>query len=298
MLPGRALARAIVLGLLVWSSVVAAEVVVERLAIQQPRTFGYQIGDKFARTISLRLRKPYHLTADALPAPGRLTEWLAIEAPQVVQKNGSAATQYEIRLTYQLVNINPRLLDLAVPPHLLRYTDGQETLKVLIPATRISASLLHQGTDGDLQPDRQPWPLRFPVRKPILLGSLFLSSLLGVAYLYWGAPLLTEPRPFMAASRKIRRARQQPGANHPREALQIIHQAFNETAGKTVFADTLGDFFESHAQFSPARQPITDFFLRSRKVFYAEEMGGDEQESLREITAFVQRCSDLERGLG
>ncbi len=270
----------------------------ERLDIRQPRTFGYQIGDKFERVLTLQLRKPYHLVVEALPAQGKLTRWLVIEAPQLIQEALGAATLYEIRLTYQIVNIHPELQDIAVPHHYLRYTDGHSTGQALIPATRVGVSVLRKASAGEFQPDHPPWPLRFPYVRPILLGCLFLSALLGVASLHWGFPLLAQPRPFTQAYRRLRQVRQG-GADSTREALLIIHQAFNATAGKTVFAETLAEFFEVHRRFAPLRQPITEFFLRSRKVFYG---GLAESQappySRAEIAAFVQRCSDLERGLG
>ncbi len=270
----------------------------ERLDIRQPRTFGYQIGDKFARVLTLQLRKPYRLVVAALPAQGKLSQWLVIEAPQLVQQEVGAATLYEIRLTYQIVNIHPELQDIAVPHHYLRYSDGHTTGQALIPATRVGVSVVHKASGGEFQPDHPPWSLRFPYVRPILFGCLFLSALLGVASLHWGFPLLTQPRPFTQACRRLRHLRQT-GDDSTREALLIIHQAFNATAGRTVFADALAEFFAAHGRFAPLRQPITEFFLRSRQVFYgglAESQAP--QYSRAELAVFAQRCSDFERGLG
>lgn len=289
----------IFIGILFCTCPVAAKIAVERLDIRQPRSFGYQIGDKFERTLSLQLRKPYRLTPDELPTPGRLGEWLVLEAPEIVHEDLGASTRYEIRLTYQIINVKPDLPGIAVPHHFLPYTDGQETLKVLVPAWRVGVSVLRMDGHDELQPDRQPWSLPFDYFKTILCGSLLLISLLGLACLHWGLPSSAQRRPFMDANRRLRRARHRHWDEHQyHEVLQIIHQAFNEVAGKTVFADALAEFFDDHKQFALLREPITDFFLRSRKVFFdggAKDPGA--RYSQGELVAFVRRCSDLERGL-
>jgi len=278
----------------------AAEIVVEQLDIRQPRSFGYQIGDKFERSISLQLRKPYRLNMDSLPPKGRLTLWLAIQASQVDQEVLTASTRYDIRLTYQVVNIEPEVRNIALPHHDLLYSDGSETLKVLIPATRVSVSILRDPGREDLQADQKPWLLPQRYLRSALFGALFICSLAGLAYLHWGLPFLTKKRPFEGVYRSLRKSshRRPWDDDGYREVLQNIHSAFNETAGKTVFTESLDQFFKDHDQFAPLRQSIDEYFTHSRQYFFADTT--DEQEFLyshSELVFFIQGCRDIERGL-
>ncbi|MSR13920.1 MAG: hypothetical protein EXR86_05010 [Gammaproteobacteria bacterium] len=274
-----------------------ADTVVEQLDLRQPRSYGYQIGDKFERTLSLQLRDPYHLAPDALPTHGRVSDWLVLEAPEIIEKDLGGSVLYKIRLTYQVINVDPNRNDIPVPHHFVRYTDGQETLKALVPATRVGVSVLRTG-DDDLHPDREPRSLRFRYFKATFYAALLLSALLGVVTLHWGLPTKQRP-PFMEAYRRLRNSRHCfSGEDSYREALLSVHHAFNATAGKTVFADALTEFFNKHAQFVSLREPINDFYQRSRTAFYEEPVEHHgEQYSHEELVAFARRCSDIERGL-
>ncbi len=278
---------------------VVAEVRIEQLDITQPRSFGYQIGDKFERSILLRLRKPYQLKIEPLPLQGRMTEWLALEEPIVDVVNLSDSTQYDIQLTYQIININPDVTDIAVPHHNLIYSDGKEIFKALIPASRISVSVLSTHANKSLQPDRIPSKLPQRYLRIILVGTLLLFALTGLAYLHWGLPFSAIKHPFDQACRDLKKLQHRNwDDNNCREALQIIHQAFNETAGKTVFVEQLDEFFSEHKQFTSIQMPIEDYFHRSRTYFFESDQGDQFiKYSLSGLLTLVQDCRDIERGL-
>jgi mxaA protein len=80
--------------------------------------------------------------------------------------------------------------------------------------------------------------------------------------------------------------------------LQSIHRAFNETAGRIVFTESLDEFFNDHDQFAPLQHPIDEYFTHSRRYFFAgitDDQGS--RYSRSELIAFVQACRDIERGL-
>ncbi len=54
-------------------------------------------------------------------------------------------------------------------------------------------------------------------------------------------------------------------------ALTLLHRAFDERAGRRVFADDVDEFLQSHVEHVPCRDAIQDFFDASREVFF----GGD-----------------------
>ncbi len=278
---------------------VMAEVRVEQLEISQARSFGYQIGDKFERFIHFRLRKPFQLKISSLPEKGRITGWLTIEKPVVNVINLDSSTQYDIRLTYQVVNINPEITNIAIPHLNLIYSNGKETFRALVPASRISVSVLSDQDNQNLQPDREPILLPQSYLRSILAGSLLLLALAGLAYLYWGLPFLVRKKPFEEACRNLKKLNHRNwDDNNCREALQIIHQAFNETAEKTVFAERLNEFFDEHKQFIPVQKSVENYFHRSREYFFEGDQGDQFiKYSLSGLLTLAKDYRDIERGL-
>ncbi len=271
----------------------------ERLDIEQPRPFGYQIGDKFERRIHAELRQPYRLELDALPVAGRLGEWLALEAPVVSERSVGQSTHYDIRLTYQIINLHQDLKDIAVPQHELLYSDGGEPLKVLVPAKRVGVSMLRTRGETDLRDDIAP-PVMAASRWPALAAAaVLLFSLLGLVHLYRGLPSPIAARPFTRTLARVRGLRGDDWDDaRYREVLRDIHHAFNATAGHTVFAETLDAFFDEHAPYRTLREPITAWFGHSRACFFEAHAGdADTRYTPQALRQLLEQCSDIERGL-
>lgn len=277
----------------------AEDIVVKRLEIVQPRTFGYQLGDKFERRISFLVHEPYVLDTDALPEPGKLNTWLAIEAPRIQRNAMGSYTRVQLRLVYQVTNVEPGITRVPVPHHDLVFTDGEQRTKVLVPAIRIDLNTVTDPGATDLQSDQAP-PL-LPQRYEYLAASAFvlLVALAGLAWRYFGFTLTDKRQPFTQTWKRWRRRRGTHDDAMTLAALRDIHQAFNDTAGRTVFAETLDAFYAEYRHFDPLRQAIDDFFLHSRAVFFA---AGDGEPATRyshaELVDFLRRCSDAERGIG
>ena len=286
---------------LIWTAAgtAADERVIEQLDIRQPRTFGYHIGDKFTRIVSLQLRAPYALSSQALPAAGRLSEWLALETPQVTVEQRPEATRYEIQFTYQVVNVGTEAASIAVPHHELLYGDNKESLKALIPATRVTLSPLQVGAENGSQPAQAPTALRFNSRRPWLFALTLCVSALWLAYLHGSLPWWRTAHPFRVAQATLRVAARRGWQEQDYEAaLRAVHRAFNETAGRTVFRDTLPAFFAEHAAYVAMREPVMEFYTRSRDYFFsASSAASAPRYSAQELTALVRRCCDLERGV-
>jgi len=70
--------RALAALLLCMTVAVNAETVIEQLDVEQQRTFGYQIGDTFVRTVHFRLRDPYVRLETSLPKAGRWSDGLTL----------------------------------------------------------------------------------------------------------------------------------------------------------------------------------------------------------------------------
>ena len=276
----------------------ADDVVVKRLDIRQPRTYGYQIGDKFERLITFLVHEPYVLDTEALPEPGKLNTWLAIEAPDIEQNAMGSYTRMQLRLVYQVTNVETGVAQIPVPHHDLVFTDGTDQVKVLVPAIRIELNTITDPRSTDLQADEPPQALTQRYDLIVLCAAVLLLALAGLGWRYYGVTLSDKKQPFTSAWRRWRRRLGSADEETTVAALRDIHRAFNDTAGRTVFAETLDEFFREHAQFAPLRQAVNDYFNYSRAVFFA---AGDNaavtQYSPAELVEFLRACSDAERGL-
>lgn len=295
--------RLLFIGFLCASFSLSADARIEQLDIQQPRTFGYKIGDKFERIISLKLGSPFVLDAGLLPKQGRLSEWLNLEKPVIEQKVLDGSTHYRIKLSYQIINIKQGLNNIDVPSHMLVYSDANgdknKKLNALIPATNVGVSTLTDPEKTDLQVDRTPALLPHSNMQLYLYASLLLISLIGWAYLKWGVPFRTKHHPFANAYLLLSSQRHRRWDDACRsEALQTIHQAFNETAQKTVFVEKLDDFFAEHKRYTPLRETIEAYFTYTRKYFFnVARDQNDHEYSLADLIDLVQQCRDIERGI-
>jgi mxaA protein len=159
--------------------------------------------------------------------------------------------------------------------------------------------MLSDNKNIKLRPSQAPLLLPQSIFKVALFSLLLLGSLLGLAYLYWGLALLRKLKPFAEVHRRLKKTHSRSWDDKSyREALQSIHQAFNETAQKTVFAERLDEFFREHNKYQPLQQPITTYFTHSRKYFFDPVKDNHRFEYSRsDLMNLVEACRDIERGL-
>ena len=280
------------------ASTAVAETVTERLVIEQPRGFGYLLGDKFRRVVHLDLRQPYRLDTDLLPKAGRFTDWLVLETPHVAVESDGEVTRYRLEFIYQILNVSAAFNNIAVPHHYLVYGNGEETLQALVPATRVLVSPVEIGASSELQPAHAPTVQPIDHTRGLFAGTLLLFALGVLAYVLWGWTPFSSARPFSAASRQAGRLGDADDARYS-AVLQAVHYAFNTTAGRTVFAETLDDFFLEHSRFVAAREPIERYFAHSRQFFYANDSdAGKVGYSVDDLKHLLRHLGDIERGLG
>ncbi|MCP5201471.1 MAG: nonribosomal peptide synthetase MxaA [Gammaproteobacteria bacterium] len=269
---------------------------VRELAVVQPRGFGYLLGDRFERTVTMAVRAPYRLDREALPS-GRLGDWLELAPPRVDSERDGELTRYVIHFVYQLINVDPGFREIAVPHHELVYTDGTDSGKVLVPATRVGVTMLRPPGSDSLQPAHAPAPLRFDPTRLWICALLAVAAVAALAWLRWGLPGGSRTRPFAIAARELAAlGRRAVAGDVHGDALRMVHRAFDATAGRTVFPETLDAFFADHARFAGLRDPITLYFAHSRRYFF--EDGNDDAYPYAELVDLVERCRDVERGLG
>lgn len=272
----------------------ADDAVVERFEVTQPRAAGYQLGDRFERVISLRLREPWQLSTDTLK-PGRVNYWLSLAPPSVTRFASGAATDYELRLGYQVVNDYSQSTDVPVPSHQLTLTNGTDTTHLLVRPVRTELTPLVLPQDFVMRDDRPPQPLPPPLLPLLLSWFVLLAAALGLAMLYWRIPLGARRQPFTRAYATLKQQLSSRGGIHDdRDLLATLHGAFNDTAGYTVFEQDVAAFVAAHDRFGHLGERIGAWFGDSRRRLYANDAAALDRAALLEL---ARELSDAERGV-
>jgi mxaA protein len=250
--------------------------------VVEPRTFGHFLGDRLTRTIEIDRREGEAIVAATLPPTGPAAYWLEIANVE----SSSRGAKHIIKIDYQIfyAPIDPRKLD--IPGHQVSLEAGGIQRTVQIPPVAITvsplreifpdkerereANLLRPDADASLAPLN---PIRYAAAGS---GLLALTGLLLLArHNAWPPFRRVATRPFTRAAHEIDHLYK---LEEEREAyaaaLTILHRAFDERAGRRVFANDVEAFLAAHAEHQPAEARIQDFFDASREVFFAGDVLG------------------------
>ncbi len=248
------------------------------LDLDAPRDFGYVIGDIIHHRISLNVIKPYVLESNYLPQPGTVSGELDIHQIRVHEQASEQSTEYRIDLDYQILKGSKEPEQVFVPALQMRLYDGEHSVTATVPKWGFSyAPLIPAQTKDEnvlIRAAIEPPMLSTTIHHWLLLIMASAITLLATT-LAWQRKLLPfldlGCSPFKQACRNLKRWR---GANATspayRQALRDVHKALNETAGQTVFADYLNEFFSYNPQFNPLREPTEIFFKISRQTFFEQ----------------------------
>ena len=258
-------------------------------AVEQPRSFGYVVGDLLTQRVLLELNGGAFEPA-ALPRPERVSAWLERRAPRV---ESTSDGRRWLAVEYQVVNAPQALTLIHVPAWELRAKSGSEVLRIgdwpvsvspLTPLTPRSA--FAKGDLEDLRPDRPaPSIAAEPIRRAIVIWSSasILTLAIWLGWWLWRNWRASGTQPFASALREIRRA----GEDAP-EAWQALHRAFDRTAGRVTQMATLPNLFQRAPHLAPMRPKIEQFFQQSGERFFGT---GPPQDGLS-VRAL---CAELRR---
>ncbi len=265
-----------------------------------PRAFGYTVGDVLSRRIALHVPDGLTLDADSLPRAG--ARGRALELQRVVLHKSLAGAPETLQLDYQVFLAPRDVRVLEMPPIELRF-DGlprPQTLRIdawpvtVAPLAPVDASP-REGL-GEMRPDREPPRVdTFAARTRLALEAGVIVLLFGyLASVYVVLPWSAQRRrPFGRAWKALSTLPDRPDPAQRRAAFERVHAALNETAGEVVFEPGLARFIAMRPRFAPLRDDLTRFFANSRAEFFA---GGGDAVDARWLMAFCRRCRDLERG--
>lgn len=266
--------------------------------VDDPLPFGYVVGDTLTRRIAVELDAAAALDASALPKPGRVNGWLELRGVALKQRRALTTRGYDLTLTYQIMKAPREVETLSLPEVALRLA-GEDKPARFVPEWPFTVApltpqyvLASHGLE-ELRPSL-PSPLLAtqPIRVRLALYGAALCALLGyLAYRKFGLPWLARNRgPFARAYRAASRERSLP------ELAKRVHQAFNETAGRTLLASALESFYVEQPRFAARSERIGAFFQASQRAFFAGAEA-DPRVERAVLLALCRELRDCERGI-
>ncbi|MFA5956354.1 nonribosomal peptide synthetase MxaA [Hyphomicrobium sp.] len=306
-------------------SVRPAAAAIDAVNVYEPRTFGYFIGDTLERDVEVITSGNTELFTAALPRPGALTYWLDLIAIDHSEREENGRKIYDIKLKYQIFYSAIEATGLNIPALPLKFknpnsvaSDATASDEPADPAAKYSASIpalaltiapLRNLVLTDLMPDKtkELSDILRPDAPAHELATAPKESVLaisGVSLLICGLLLLWHyaiwpfkkrtGRPFTQADRQIRDLLSY-GMGDPtyREALLILHRAFDEAAGRRLFAEDATRFTEEHRRFAGLSSRLKIFFDSSRLYFFSDDRRAAEEhfpiENVRKLAGDLAR---------
>lgn len=272
-----------------------------RLEVDEPRAFGYQVGDLVQRELVLHLPEGWSLDPDSLPRPGARGRPLELRRVERELQHEGGGTRLRLVLHYQVFFAPTAVRTLEMPAFRLPLAGPErgEDLRVeawpVTVAPLVPEEVSPRNGLGELRPDRAaPRVDSAPLQRRLLLWAA-LAALCGAGLLliHLGLPWWARRhRPFGRAWDSLRRLAPQADDAQWRAACRQLHAALDATAGEVVFERTLEGFVAVRPAFAPLRDELRRFLQRSQREFFADapREPGDAQW----LAGLARRCRDAE----
>ena len=253
------------------------------------RAFGYTLGDVLEQKIALSIDDTVH-TLQSLPAEQRVGRWVTRSAATI-----SDDAQW-LTIQYQLINAPPDVRVVALPALTLA-TETQVDINVpawpfsiapLLPAVSDTNNLLPAIQADELA----SIPASESLWRNLLIMAIVLSALLAIWLAWWLWRNWREARalPFAHAHHAIRHvARGNDAKNN--EGWLIMHNAFNQSAGRSIVSSTVIELSRNCSWLKPFESEINQFFALSSTRFFAPES----QHEPFDIINFSKRLYQAEK---
>lgn len=275
-----------------------------RVDADEPRAFGYQVGDLVERRVVVHVPAGWTLDRASIPQPGGRGHSIELRRVDHRERGEPGGTRHELRLQYQ-VFVAPaavRTLETASFRLRLQGPGRQEEARVegwpVTVAPLVPVEVSPRRGLGEWQPDA-PVP-RVPTapfeRRLAVWSALAALVALGLLILYAGPPWRAwRAQPFGRAWRALRRLPAQPPEADWRAACRTLHEALNASAGEVLFEAGLARFVAAKPGFQALHDDLLRFLRLSRAQFFGgEPRAADDAAWLRTL---ARRCRDAERGL-
>jgi mxaA protein len=256
--------------------------------VQQPRPFGYVLGDILTQRILLE-SGGHTFDPVALPPTERAGLWFARRSARIETSDGDRHRRLVI--DYQLINAPQALMSVNLPSVTLKAKTRTDVLTVsewpvsIAPLTPRAA--FAKGGLQELRPDR-PAPM-LPTRAlarnlQIWSGAFALSVVAWLGWWLFRSLRAAATQPFAQALREIRRS-----ADDSANAWLALHRAFDKTARRTLQLSTLPTLFQQAPQFAVQRAAIERFYAESYGRFFGAMATEPAESSPRALCAILRR---------
>ena len=271
------------------------------MSVQQPRPFGYVIGDRLEQRITASAPDGMSLDPRSLPRPGRTDLWLELSPPRLTSDRHGGTIRYRLSLDYQIVNVPEQVRTVDLPAVDLAFTGRGTRETTLVDEWPITIApitptyVLARAGLTEVRPDAPPLtPDAAHYMWLTLLWAAAIAAVMAITAVqrrggFW---LRRSARPFAKAARDLRKlARLPPEQTTYRRGLQRLHRAFDAAAGHAVFGDRLAPLFAAHPELIGLRAQIERFYAASQREFFGT---GSNSASLQEVLALADRCRQAE----
>ena len=258
--------------------------------VEQPRAYGYTIGDLLSQRVALgTAATPFHPAE--LPHIGRMgaSLWRRRSEEQI-----DASGRHWLVLEYQVINTPQALSVWYLPALKLKSQDGSAFLAVpnapfsITPFT--PPQPFEEATLPALQPDQAPAFIDLgPIDQRIVgAGSaLLVVVLLWAAIFGWRHLRRGRHLPFARALRDLKAL----PATDPLAAQRRLHHALNDSAGEVVRPASLPSLLARAPYLAPEKNALETFLHESQAVFF----GGRQASAIGPVHALARRLHRLER---
>ena len=234
--------------------------------VEQPRPFGYVIGDILTQRILLQL-EGHEFEPAVLPRAERVGVWLERRTLRIESNDDGRRW---LVADYQVINAPQGLTLVNVPAWELQAKTGGTPLRIGEWPISVSAlsprSPFGKGDLVELRPDHPaPTIATEPMRQRIAIytGASAITLILWLGWFLWSEWRAAATRPFARALREMRRVE-----DSAPQAWHALHRAFDRTAGQATQTATLSDLFRQAPHLLPLRGKIEQFFVQSGERFF------------------------------
>ncbi len=263
------------------------------------KDFGYFPGDIVQGTAIIDVGPDTVLDRDSLPYAGPIATSLDLRAIAVSDEAVPGGRHITIHAQYQTFATPDEVSRVDVPGYQVAFMQGQKRLVTNVPGFGFAVSpfrhdILGTVDLGVLRPDHPFATVDVSRSRFALLAGLvlMLMSLLCLgATRGWLASARGGHAPFARVARELRGFG---GDRSAREALLLLHRAFDESAGERVLAEDVDKFVERAPRFAPLRSDIARFFDMSRACFF----GGPDANAVptpKELSVLCRQLARAER---
>lgn len=281
----------------------AAEKMTVITSIVEPtQKIGIKVGDVLTRKVTILKKTTEKITPKHLPIKGTRTAGMELSDVRVSQVVEKTQTRYMVELHYQIFAHATQAAKMQLPKETITLVEGEA---LTVPAwdfwysPLVNADL--EGAKKTLLPQAKVSLIdqSSNLSRLLAFAVLFLLGCIGLIYInadrYW-LPFMGGN--FARAHRQIKTIakKRAADASGSKEALALLHDAFNQLFGRGLYPNKIDEFVEAHPEFNKLKTEIASFFDLSNQTLFGESPVGNNQ-IMQKILVISKQLRDCERGV-